>query len=159
LLDPEKAESMNLELIPVKQYLRENTEFLYRPECQESIYMSIDFYNKTGFHPPWIGYYVSIDGVLVGSAAFKGKPIGGKVEIAYGTFEPFRKMGVGTAIAGQLVELSLKTDPDVRILARTLPEENYSAKILRKNGFELLGPVMDGEDGEVWEWEFRATTH
>jgi hypothetical protein len=33
-----------------------------------------------------------------------------------------------------------------------LPEENFSTKILKKNGFKFSGVVNDAEDGDVWEW-------
>jgi RimJ/RimL family protein N-acetyltransferase len=111
--------------------------------------MSVDFYNRIGFNPPWIGYYVKRKDHIVGSAGFKGKPRSGKIEIAYGTFERFRHKGYGAEMCRLLVELSLKTDPSVMITARTLPEKNYSSRILEKNGFELLGNVIDEEDGEV----------
>jgi hypothetical protein len=42
------------------------------------------------------------------------------------------------------------------ITARTLPEENHSTKILRKNSFTFVGSVMDPEDGEVWEWMYNG---
>ena len=117
--------------------------------------MTIEYYTKIGFEIPWIGYFASIDNVLVGSAGFKGKPVDGRVEIAYGTFPRFREKGIGAEICNRLVQLSLKTDPSVRICARTFAEENYSSKILTKNRFELRGTVMDDEDGEVWEWEYK----
>ena len=142
-------------LLPIKEHLKENQEFTSNPDCQESIYMSIDFFKRIGYNPPWISYYVEQDGKLVGAAAFKGKPVNNKVEIAYGTFPAFQNQGIGTKIAGALVQLSLKTDPSVIITARTLMEENYSARILRKNNFKLLGIIMDDEDGEVWEWEYQ----
>jgi RimJ/RimL family protein N-acetyltransferase len=72
---------------------------------------------------------------LVGSAAFKGKPKEGRVEIAYGVFPHYQNQGIGTEICGQLVLLALETDPTVIVTARTLPEENYSTRILRKNNF------------------------
>lgn len=144
-----------IELLPIKEHLNENKEFADHPDCQESIFMSIEFYKKAGFQPPWIGYYAKLDDTLVGACAFKGKPRNGKVEVAYGTFPQFRQNGVGTELCRLLVQLALKTDPSVRILARTLKEENYSTKILKKNGFEFLGMVMDDEDGEVWEWEYK----
>jgi len=117
--------------------------------------MCIGFYKKVGFSPPWICYYVEDDGKIVGSAAFKGQPINNTVEISYGTFEKHQQKGIGTRICKQLVELSLATDPSVRITARTLPQKNYSTRILEKNKFVLLGFVTDPEDGEVWEWEFK----
>lgn len=119
--------------------------------------MCIEFYKKVGFIPPWICYYAEENGELIGSAAFKGKPVNNTVEIAYGTMEHYRQQGVGTRICKKLVEVSLQTDPSVRITARTLPENNYSTKILKKNKFVLLGTVFDPEDGNVWEWEYRPT--
>jgi ribosomal-protein-alanine N-acetyltransferase len=144
-----------MELIPIKEHLHQNKQFADHPDCQESIYMCIDFYKKAGFNPPWICYYVRQNDQLVAAAAFKGKPVNNKVEIAYGTFPRFQQQGIGAKIAGILVRLSLKADPSVVITARTLPEENYSAKILRKNNFKLRGTIMDDEDGEVWEWEYN----
>ena len=155
---PEKQQEHDLsamELLPIKRLLEENPEFANHPDCQDSLYMSIEFYKKAGFESPWIGYYARSNNGLVGVAAFKGKPMDGKVEIAYGTFPRFQQLGIGTQLCKQLVLLSLKTNPSVRILARTLMEENYSAKILRKNGFVWSGTVTDPEDGEVWEWEYK----
>ncbi len=145
-----------MELIPIKKELEENGEFATEPLTLETIRMTIDFYKKVGFVPPWIGYFAKLEGELIGSAGFKGKPVNGTVEIAYGTFEKYRKKGIGSVICKQLVELSLKTNPLVRITARTLPEKSFSSRILDKNDFFCIGIVNDPEDGEVWEWEFRG---
>ncbi|MGZ3765820.1 MAG: GNAT family N-acetyltransferase [Mucilaginibacter sp.] len=145
-----------MELLPVKEHLHQNDEFAGNPDCQESIGMCIDFYKKVGFNPPWICYYVQLDGELVAAAAFKGQPVNGKVEIAYGTFPQFQHQGIGALVADTLVQLSLTTDPAVTITACTLPEENYSARILRKNNFKLTGTIIDEEDGELWTWEYDA---
>ena len=65
-----------------------------------------------GFIKPWIGYFATMDGnEIIGCGGFKGKPVAGKVEIAYGTFKNYKGMGVATEICRQLVLLSLKTDP------------------------------------------------
>jgi ribosomal-protein-alanine N-acetyltransferase len=145
-----------MELIPIKQTLEENSEFMGNPLCQESLVMCIEFYKKVGFTPPWICYYVKQDEELIASAAFKGKAVNDTVEIAYATFEKFQRQGIGTAVCKQLVELSLKTNPSVRITARTLPENNFSTRILEKNNFTCLGMVQDPEDGAVWEWEYKG---
>jgi RimJ/RimL family protein N-acetyltransferase len=145
-----------MELIPVLQHLQENPEFVSDPKCQESLHMTINFYKMVGFLPPWIGYYVKQNDDLIGCAGFKGKPVNGTVEIAYGTFEEFRNQGVGTEICKALVNLSLRTDPNIRIIARTLPENNYSVSILRKNKFLFIGNVNDPEDGDVWEWVYKS---
>jgi len=143
-----------MELIPIKERLEDNKEFTDNPICQDSIYMSVDFYKKIGYNVPWICYYASLDNKLVGAAAFKGKPVNSRVEIAYGVFPAYQNKGIGAQIANTLVKLAHDTDPSVTVTARTLPEENYSARLLRKNGFKLLGSIMDDEDGEVWEWEY-----
>ena len=146
-----------MELVPIQERTEDNEIFLSNPACIESLEMTIMFYKSVGFSPPWISYHVKQDNQLVGCAAFKGRPIGGKVEIAYGTFEKYQHQGIGTAICKQLINLSLQSDPSVRITARTLPEKNFSTKILEKNGFKCIGTVIDQDDGEVWEWEYKAT--
>ena len=143
-----------MKLIPIKKLLEENAEFERNPLCKETLQMTLDFYKRTGFESPWICYYAKEDGKLVGSAGFKGRPVSGKVEIAYGTFESCRKQGIGTLICKELVDLSLKTDATIKITARTLTKKNYSTRILEKNNFKFYGTVNDPEDGDVWEWEF-----
>lgn len=144
-----------MKLIPIKRELEDNEEFVNNPLCKETLVMTVDFYKKVGFVPPWICYYAELDGQLVGSAGIKGKPVNGKIEIAYGTMEAFQNQGIGSKICRTLVELSLKTDPSIKITARTLPENNFSTKILEKNNFVFVGVVNDPEDGEVWEWEYQ----
>lgn len=142
-----------MELLPIHETMEENAAFSDNPLCRESLFMCIEFYKKVGFIPPWICYYVRRNDDLVASVAFKGKPVNGTVEIAYVTFEKFQRLGIGTAVCKQLVELSLMTDPSVRITARTLPENNYSTRVLEKNNFRCLGIVQDPEDGPVWGCE------
>ena len=143
-----------MDLVPIKQTVEENELFAANPDCVETLPMTLEYYKKVGFNLPWVGYYAQKDGQLVGCAGYKGQPIAGKVEIAYGTFERFRQQGVGAEMARKLVELALATDPSVIVTARTLPENNPSTKILVKNGFEWQGIVNDEEDGEVWEWKY-----
>ena len=149
-------DEIKMKFLLIKERLEENKEFVNNPLCRETIYMTIDFYKKIGFAPPWICYYAEQNGELVGSAGFKGKPINNTVEIAYGAFEKYRNKGIATEICRQLVELSLKTDPSVKITARTLPEKNFSTRILEKNHFVFTGVINDPEDGEVWEWEYKS---
>ncbi len=144
-----------MELIPIKETREANPDFLENPILQESFLMCLEFYKKkVGFHPPWICYFLFDKGYPIASGAFKGPPVGGRVEIAYGTFEEFRGKGVGSRICRMLIDLALQADPSVTITARTLPEKNYSTRILEKNNFRCLGIVIDPDDGEVWEWEY-----
>lgn len=145
-----------MKLLPIKEHLDENKEFAANPDCQDSLYTCIEFYKRAGFTPPWICYYVQLGGALVAAAAFKGKPLNNQVEIAYGTFPQYQKQGIGSRLVDILVQLSLKTDPAIRVTARTLLKENFSVRILRKNNFKLLGAILDDQDGQVWEWEYYS---
>jgi ribosomal-protein-alanine N-acetyltransferase len=147
-----------MHLLPIKQRLEDNKQFTTDSLVRLTVEMTIDFYKKVGFVEPWIGYYVELDGDLVGSAGFKGPPVNGIVELAYGTDEKYRNMGIGTKICKLLVDLSLKTDPLIKITAKTFSKYNYSTRILQKNKFICIGTVNDPEDGEVWEWLFSIGT-
>ena len=141
-----------MKLIPIKETIEENQEF-NNPLHKEILEMTVDFYKRIGFVPPWICYFVELNGEIVGSAGIKGKPVDGKIEIA--AMEAFRHQGIATKICRELVQLSLKTDPTITITARTLPENNVSAKVLKKNNFACTRMVNDPEDGDVWEWEYQ----
>ncbi len=143
-----------MELKPIARTLSEDSALTDCPECGDVIFLTQEYYGQIGFHPPWIGYFAIEKGVVIGTGAFKGAPREGKVEIAYNTFEAHRKKGFGTETCRLLVEKALQADPSIAITARTLPERNYSAILLEKNGFILMGTVQDEEDGEVWEWQY-----
>ncbi len=145
-----------MHLIAIQERFEENETLASNSLHKETIQITTNFYKKVGFVPPWIGYYVEENNNLVGSAGFKGPPINGTVEIAYGTFEEYRKQGIGTAICKKLVELSLNTDPSIKITATTFQKENFSARVLKKNNFVCVGTLNDPEDGEVWQWEYKV---
>jgi [ribosomal protein S5]-alanine N-acetyltransferase len=145
-----------MKLLPILKTEEQNAAFSTTPACRETLNMTLDFYKRVGFEPPWICFYAELNGALVGSAGYKGKPVNGSVEIAYGTFEHHRQKGIGSMICKALVDLALTSDPGIKITARTLPEKNYSTRILEKNNFRWLGVITDPEDGEVWEWEYKS---
>ena len=147
---------MNVELRPIQPTLEENTEFLNRLDSTEILDMTIKFYARIGYSLPWVGYFAVVNDVIVASAGFKGRPLEGKVEIAYGTFPSFQNRGIGTEVCKLLVGIARTTDPRVVVTARTLRKESHSTKILRKNNFVKKGTVLDPEDGKVWEWEYAG---
>ncbi len=143
-----------MKLIPIQELLQDNPDFINNPDCKDSLNMSVDYYKVIGFNPPWICYYAEFDGQLVGCAAIKGKPVNNRVEIAYGVFPQHQRKGVGAEIGRTLTQLVLATDPSLTITARTSAEENFSTRMLRKNGYKLTGLINDPEDGDLWEWEY-----
>ncbi len=62
-----------MKLLPVHKTIEENQAFQDNPDCAESLTQAIDFFNKIGYNPPWIGYYAEINGQLVGVAQFLRK--------------------------------------------------------------------------------------
>ncbi len=144
-----------MKLVPIKEFVEENEDLMNKEECLELIEMSLEFYERVGYVPPWICYFVEREGAIIGSGGIKGKPINGMIEIAYGTMEKYQHQGVGTGICKLLVDLSLKTDPSVKVMARTLPENRFSCRVLEKNDFTCVGTVDDPEDGLVLEWVYN----
>jgi ribosomal-protein-alanine N-acetyltransferase len=110
-------------------------------------------YERHRFVFPLIGYLArrEEDAALVGTCAFATPAEEGEAEIAYFTFPPYEGAGVGTAMARALIEIAREADLDT-LTAKTLPLENASTHILRRLGFDLEGPEMDEEDGEIWRW-------
>ncbi|MGC3944951.1 MAG: GNAT family N-acetyltransferase [Chryseolinea sp.] len=147
---------MNVELHRIQPTLEQNNQFLSRLESTEILDMTIKFYARIGYSLPWVGYFAVINDDIVGSAGFKGRPLQGKVEIAYGTLPAFQHRGIGTEICRQLVSIARAADPGIIVTARTLRKESHSTKILRKNSFIKKGTVLDPEDGKVWEWEYTG---
>ncbi len=141
-----------LDLVAILPTPEENKTFDTNPNCHGVLLATMEYYKTIGFNPPWIGYFAKLNGQLVGSAGYKGKPVDNKIEIAYGTFLEFSNQGIGNQICRQLVHIAIMTDPGLIITARTLPYNNYSNRILEKNNFRLLGTVFDKDDGDVWEW-------
>lgn len=145
-----------MNLLPILPTLTENTHFLNDPDLDQIVPMTVEFFDKIGYTPPWIGYVAQRNDQFVGSAAFKGAPKNGQVEIAYSVFPAYQQQGIGTEICHQLTQIALHNDPTVRITARTLPEENYSTQVLKKNGFVYTGVIWDDDDGDIWEWVYEG---
>lgn len=121
---------------------------------------SIDFYTEISAVEPWIGYVsVSMEATekpdnVVGCCGFKGNPNEqNEVEIAYHTFARCESQGYATAMAGELFGIAKKFGDSVGcVVAHTLPEENASTSVLKKNDFTFAGEVVDTEDGNLWRW-------
>ena len=127
-------------------------EIYANPDCQEIFKSYPEYYFKTGYNPPWIGYLVIREGKVVGVGGFIGQPKDGKVEIAYGTFKEYEGQGIASFSCQQLISIAKTTDPKIIITAKTSPEQNASTKILQRNGFKFTEIVQDEGIGDAWEW-------
>lgn len=127
-------------------------ELFASDDCQAIFAMYEDFYPTIGFLPPWVGYFVVRDGLVVGCCGFVGQPKKGKVEVAYATFKEFEGRGIASFSCSELLKIAYANDPSLTVTAKTAPEENASVAILRKNGFIYSGIVQDHEIGNAWLW-------
>lgn len=55
-----------MELLPIGATLKENKLFADHPDCQTILPMTIEFFNRIGYTPPWIGYFAKIDDKIAG---------------------------------------------------------------------------------------------
>lgn len=106
---------------------------------------------------PWVFGFAVIhreDRRVIGAASFKGPPDDdGVVEIAYGIIPTYQGQGYATEAASALVAFAMER-VDVRMIrAHTMPDGNASMRVLVKSGFQLVGDVVDDEDGLVCRWE------
>jgi RimJ/RimL family protein N-acetyltransferase len=124
---------------------------LAHPVCQATV----EVYSRSGFVPPWTGYFALQGDQVVGTCAFKSPPQRHRVEIAYYTFPTHERKGIATEMARNLVQIAQQADATIDITARTLPEYGASTAILRKLGFQQFGLVNDPDDGDVWEWRLK----
>jgi ribosomal-protein-alanine N-acetyltransferase len=111
-----------------------------------------DLYKRLGYRPPWVSYIALYSDAAVGSGAFVGPPVEGRVEIAYFTLPEHEGNGFATLTAQGLIAIAQECQPKVEIFAKTTPEANASTAILTKLGFEFVGTTIDHEIGEAWAW-------
>lgn len=111
-----------------------------------------EMYARSGYVPPWIGYFALIDSSVVGTCAFKSPPKDGTVEIAYFTFPEHESRGIASKMTRQLIGIASEHAPDVQVTAHTMVDRNASHRILEKNGFIAVGTSQDDEDGTILVW-------
>ena len=114
--------------------------------------MATEFYSRTAYAPPWVGY-LAVDGEqIVGSGGFVGPPQDNRVEIAYGALPEYRGRGYARCTAAALVDIARAAEPGIELYAKTLPEDGPSPAILKRLGFKRIGTAIDHEIGLAWAW-------
>jgi RimJ/RimL family protein N-acetyltransferase len=139
-----------IEIVPID--LDYDFEAIVDEFMKQLVRDTLEYYRKIGFMIPWISYIAKDKGNYVGICSFKGKPINNKVEIAYCTNPKYENNGYATEMCKELINIVHNECKKIIITARTLPEINASAKVLKKNGFVNNGIIIDPDDGEVFEW-------
>ena len=106
---------------------------------------------------PWALSFAVVErasGSAVGGCTFKGPPdADGMVELAYGIDEPHRGRGFATEAARALTKFAFTSGAPRLVRAHTKRDNEASTRVLIKCGFNLVGEVVDPEDGLVCRWE------
>ena len=96
---------------------------------------------------------------IVGSCGFKGPPdADGVVEIAYALDPAYQRRGFAREAAGSVCDYALGAGGARIVRAHTKSGDGASARVLTACGFEMIGEVVDPEDGVVTRWELRGRT-
>jgi len=144
-----------MELKVIELLINKDEDIYSSEDCRQLIGIYDEYYKTIGFNMPWVGYFVFDNNVIVGSCSFTGKPVDGKVEIAYWTFKQYEGLGYASFACNELISIAQKFDPNIIITAKTAPEKNASVRILEKFGFVYSGIVQDHEIGDAWLWELK----
>jgi len=132
-------------------------EFLAGPEVSAEFLARL---KEATSADPWKDGFAILhlaDNVIIGLCGFTGPPgVDEAVEIAYGIAPSYQARGHASEAARALIDYAVASGQVRTIRAHTLPEENASAKVLRKCGFTFIEEVNHPDDGLVWRWELPA---
>lgn len=82
---------------------------------------------------------------LVGSGGFMGPPdAAGTAEIGYSIAAEWRGQGLATELVGGLLQQAAATGLVHRLVAHARADNPASQQVLRRNGFDVVGPGTDG---------------
>lgn len=110
---------------------------------------------ERGQSPRWREPYLFLTGdpaVAVGSAAFKGEPVNGRIEIGYGVAAGYAGQGFATAGVRQVVEQALAQPEVAEVYAQTAVGNLASRRVIQKAGFRPIGQHKCEHDGLMDQW-------
>ncbi len=105
--------------------------------------------------PFWRPWFISLEGLIIGTIGFKGPPdaAGGMVEIGYSVVASHWRRGIATEAVATMIEWAGR-DPRVRgVRGHTLAGDPASGGVLLKNGFTLAATIDDPDDGRLDRYE------
>jgi [ribosomal protein S5]-alanine N-acetyltransferase len=126
-------------------------------DAKEAIPFFYDMYKNNDGDTRFGSYFVILENEkrLIGTGGFKGHPdIVGYVEIGYEIDKNYQNQGYATELVNGLIYFTFGEGYQ-KIIAHTLPENNASGIVLKKNGFKFKSIVCDPEDGMLWKYELK----
>jgi [ribosomal protein S5]-alanine N-acetyltransferase len=110
---------------------------------------------KAGQSPRWRAPCLFVSGVppvAVGSAAFMGEPVNGRIEVGYGVAPVYAGRGFATAGVRLMVEQALSQPEVEEVYAETAIGNIASKRVMQKIGFTHIGQRESEHDGRVDQW-------
>lgn len=105
----------------------------------------------------WTLGFLIVEGqppAVIGTCGFKGPPSADQmVEVAYSIDPEYQGRGFATEAAEALTAFAFNHDSVRVVRAHTIAPSNASTRVLIKCGFQMVGNVIDPEDGLVYRWE------
>ena len=108
--------------------------------------------------PDWLFFTLWLmlekaDGAEVGSLCFKGPPVGGMVEIGYGTEAAFRNKGYCAEALAAVARWCAVRKDILRLTAQSRTDNAPSRRVLEKCGFTPTDRVLSEDDFPLTEFE------
>jgi RimJ/RimL family protein N-acetyltransferase len=122
------------------------------PQFPEAIGFTID---RLAMHPheaDWWMHYFLVNGLIVGSGGYVGRPKKGVVEIGYEIAPGFQGRRYGLGAASALVEQAFDSGEVRSVIAHTLAVDNPSTKVLERLGFTHEDEFQDDAGVTLWRW-------
>lgn len=92
---------------------------------------------------------------ILGGCRFKSAPVDGSVEISYGVAPSQRGRGIASMGVGQLLQLATSSGIVQQVIARILPDNVASSKVVDHLGFVKGHSLIDSDGEEVVQWTWR----
>jgi RimJ/RimL family protein N-acetyltransferase len=97
-------------------------------------------------------HYFLLNGLIIGSGGFVGRPKKGVVEIGYEIAPGFRGRRLGLGAASALAEQAFDSGEVESVIAHTLAAEGPSTMVLARLGFVNEEAIQDESGTSLWRW-------
>lgn len=126
---------------------------LWEPGAIQWIIGKIEAEPAELFWRPWYVRMRGLDGAYCATAGFKGPAQDGMLEVGYSVVDSHHRRGIATEMTGMLIKWARSFAGIEKFCAHTLVGDPASAGVLLKNGFVMVGTVVDPVDGEIARFE------
>jgi ribosomal-protein-alanine N-acetyltransferase len=125
------------------------------PQFPEAIGFTIDRLARHPHEADWWMHYFLVNGLIVGSGGFVGRPKKGVVEIGYEIAPGFQGRRYGVGAASALVEQAFDSGEVKSVIAHTLAAQGPSTRVLERLGFANEEEFQDEQGVTLWRWRLH----